>query len=698
MDAFSLLRGLKGKEIEKLNKKGIFTVTQYAYTYRPRRQRKKRHEGNVKHDFALQALAIRDNKTYVFSKPDLPSPSLKIFVDVESVPYANFYYLIGVLLIEENKSKYVYFWANAAEQQGEIWLEFLRFLKPMNNFTVFHYGSFETRFFKRMAKEHDGYSDVAEKVISNSHNVLSDIYGHIYYPSYSRGLKFIAKLLGHSWPTDNPTWVENFQWWHAWNDSRCNHLKNKIVEYNRNDCLALKTVFDDLVKITKAERNGLSEGYEESTEIKTDLPFERARRSFPSQAVEKIRKCAYFDYQMSKVNIGKRGRAEKVSQGKSVPVCELKINKTITHYQPKRCVVCQSPKIRLDKECSKVLCDLYIGKDTVKKYTVKHTARSFFCNSCKKHSLPKTFKDMGRSKFGWNLQSWVVYKMIRLMNSYSDVSDEAEELFGYVIRRNINEIKKRFAVTYSSTYQDLLDVICKGDLLHVDETKVSVEGQNGYVWVFANYKAVAYLYTETRQGDFLKDLLKGFSGVLISDFYAAYDSIDCPQQKCLIHLVRKINDDVFRNPFDDELKALAKEFTELLQPIIETIDRRGLEKVFLQKHLEYVQAFMEQLVSRQYNSAVTKTHVKRILKNREKLFTFLNYDNVTWNNNFAEHAVKRFVYLRKKIGGSSTQKGVQEYLILLSLCETLRLNNLSFLSFLKAQATDISAYINDKAN
>ena len=40
---------------------------------------------------------------------------------------------------------------------------------------------------------------------------------------------------------------------------------------------------------------------------------------------------------------------------------------------------------------------------------------------------------------------------------------------------------------------------------------------------------------------------------------------------------------------------------------------------------------------------------KRIEKNRDKLFTFLDYDGVPWNNNNAEHAVRAFTRLRNII-------------------------------------------------
>ena len=82
--------------------------------------------------------------------------------------------------------------------------------------------------------------------------------------------------------------------------------------------------------------------------------------------------------------------------------------------------------------------------------------------------------------------------------------------------------------------------------------------QIGYVWAFANIEEVVYQYMATREGTILEEMLNGFTGVLVSDFYTAYDTPNCPQQKCLIHLMRDINDDLFHNPFDEELKQLAQ--------------------------------------------------------------------------------------------------------------------------------------------
>jgi len=82
----------------------------------------------------------------------------------------------------------------------------------------------------------------------------------------------------------------------------------------------------------------------------------------------------------------------------------------------------------------------------------------------------------------------------------------------------------------------------------------------------------------------------------------------------------------------------------------------------------------------------------RFEKNRDKLFTFLDYDGVPWNNNNAEHAIKAFARLRRVIEGLSTPKGIEEYLILLSVCQTCKYTGVDFLDFLRSGEQDIHAF------
>ena len=61
-------------------------------------------------------------------------------------------------------------------------------------------------------------------------------------------------------------------------------------------------------------------------------------------------------------------------------------------------------------------------------------------------------------------------------------------------------------------------------------------------------------------------------------------------------------------------------------------------------------------------------------------------------NNNAEHAVKPFAALRQIIGGITTEKGVRDYLVLLSLCETCKYMGVGFLDFLRSGEKDIRTF------
>src|SRR5712692_7953426 len=179
------------------------------------------------------------------------------------------------------------------------------------------------------------------------------------------------------------------------------------------------------------------------------------------------------------------------------------------------------------------------------------------------------------------------------------------------------------------------------------------------VWVFTNLEDVAFVYSETREATTPQKVLSNFTGVLISDFYAAYDSIQCAQQKCLIHLMRDLNEDLSKQPFNEEMKELAQEFANMVKPMIDSVDRFGLKAYHLRKHKTSVDRFYEVLSRRDYQTEVAANYKKRFERNSGKLFTFLDHDGVPWNNNNAEHAIKAFARLRRSIGGKSSAKGIR---------------------------------------
>jgi hypothetical protein len=140
------------------------------------------------------------------------------------------------------------------------------------------------------------------------------------------------------------------------------------------------------------------------------------------------------------------------------------------------------------------------------------------------------------------------------------------------------------------------------------------------------------------------------------------------------------------------MKQLAVTFAALVKPMVETVDRYGLKRHFLRKHRVFVDRFYRGLAKAVYQSEAASKCKERFEKNRSKLFTFLNYDGIPWNNNNAEHAIKAYAALRNVMRGTSTRAGIEEYLILLSICETCEYQGLDFLDFLRSGEKDIEAF------
>jgi hypothetical protein len=119
-----------------------------------------------------------------------------------------------------------------------------------------------------------------------------------------------------------------------------------------------------------------------------------------------------------------------------------------------------------------------------------------------------------------------------------------------------------------------------------------------------------------------------------------------------------MNDDIQSSPWDEELKSLASGFGRLLREIVATIDRHGLKAQHLGRHERDVTRFFDSVAGAEYRSELAEDYRGRMLKQRDKLFTFLGYDGIPWNNNNAEHAIKHFAYYRELADGLYTERGL----------------------------------------
>jgi len=145
------------------------------------------------------------------------------------------------------------------------------------------------------------------------------------------------------------------------------------------------------------------------------------------------------------------------------------------------------------------------------------------------------------------------------------------------------------------------------------------------------------------------------------------------------------------------MKNLVHEFAKLLKPIIETIDRFGLKTHFLKKHKVPTTQFFKRLFTREYKRELARKAQDRFSRNESKLFTFLDHNDIPWNNNNAEHAIKAFAALRNVIEPHSTESRIRDYMVLLSICQTCEYRGIDFLQFLRSGEKRVDDYVNQSS-
>ena len=691
-DDLSLLATISGKERKKFHEKGIFTVTQLSYAFRPRRRST---PGVTKHFPTLKALAIRAGKIHILGTPTLNGCGTPVYLDVEGDGNRDFYYLIGMRTASESASAQHSFWADDdPSAEKKIWADFLEKLTQIEKPRLIHYGSYETQFLRRMRARYPNTGSPAflDELARSALNLLSIIYAYVYFPTYSNSLKEIGQYLGCHWSESGASGLRALVWRSNWESSRDPDLKQKILTYNAEDCEATQRVAEALFRAceTLVSENPTT-CVVNADSLKRDYPQRFGKTEFLLPEFQRINEAAYWDYQRNKVYVRSdttllRRRALRQSFR-----MRLRPNKTIIveEERPASCCRCDGTLIYKWGRYSQTVFDLRFSPGIIKRWVVRYSFSRYICWQCR-----ATFHLYVRKpKYGADLCAYLLYQVIDAQTPQNVVAKTTHQLFGLPLSRGlISHIKGFEAERFRPTYRMILDRIATGKLVHADETKISVGGRDGYVWVFTSLEDVAFIYTETREGSTLQQVLGKFRGVLVSDFYAAYDAIECTQQKCLIHLMRDVNDDLSKQPFNEEMKEIAGRFASLLKPIIETVDRFGLKARYLRRHKRSVERFYDVLSRQPFETEVAVGYKKRFAKNRNKLFTFLDHDGVPWNNNNAEHAIKALVKLRRSIGGQSSLGGMRDYLVLLSISQTCRYRGLSFLDFLRSGQTDVGDF------
>jgi hypothetical protein len=619
---------------------------------------------------------------------------------MEGVPDRGLYYLIGVSVCQGDTTEHYSFWADTDQDECHMWQQFLDKVQQYPDAPIYHYGSYEPRAIAILAKRYD--TD-AENVTKRLVNVNRYIYGKVYFPVRSNRLKDIGNFIGAKWTSSDASGLKSLVWRQHWDKTQDAQYRELLVTYNREDCEALKSIVDELSKIQL------------SADILSEVDFADKRKQ-PTTAVNKeihsqfsaILRSAHFDYDRKKISFQKNTRSNQDHQDRKEQKryaahashqkwesTRRKATKTIQVAGGEDCPECgYKPLRQTEKVVERTIIDLVLTKSGIKKTMTRYVGMQGYCIQCGRYYSPPEIRKYNATQlYGYGFKSWVIYQRVALRLPYSSIIEAADEYFNEKLGiGHLPDFVQSTGQYYAGTEKTIIQGLLKSPFIHADETKVSIKGINQYVWVFTDGKYVIFKLTETREPTIVHDLLKNYEGTLISDFYPGYDSVPCKQQKCWVHLIRNLNDDLLESPFDSELEAFALEVKKMIIPIMEVVEKFGLRKRNLHKFQQEVTLFYKRMIiDKRYKSDLTNKYQKLFIRYQDSLFTFLEQDDIPWHNNTAERAI-RHVAKQRSISRSFHASVMKNYLILLGIRQACRFQGKSFFKFLLSGETDLDRF------
>ena len=358
------------------------------------------------------------------------------------------------------------------------------------------------------------------------------------------------------------------------------------------------------------------------------------------------------------------------------------------------------------------------------------------CPNCNKWVYPELGL-FSKARFGVSFVCYVISERIQTRMPYKMIIEEIRRNFGREFSLSetaiINWFKK-FENQLKVMYDQLEALLKEEEFIHIDETGLPMNGENWWLWVLCTANIVLFKMSESRGHQSIEDILKGFEGTIIADFFSAYNCFkDNEHQKCLAHLLSAIIEIVIKHEKENErikkaltehqkvvhlekeaqdpttpkkrgrppkLKKLTETQLEVLyqrKKINEKTLRQGIKLgAFFKKPfnkespLGWENALPNRMASLEAQNEMMKLveeirledvesdEIRKILnrceKYKETLFTYLDNEGMPPDNNEAERDLRHFAVQRRISGGFKSPLLMEHFTVYLSLYMTCKTN------------------------
>ena len=347
----------------------------------------------------------------------------------------------------------------------------------------------------------------------------------------------------------------------------------------------------------------------------------------------------------------------------------------IDHHQEHSlpaCPHCGGTLKRTGRKRTRIVED--IPEDLTPEVT-EHTIHRDWCPCCQKPVEPQIPDALPNGTLGnrtVTLSAWLHYGL-------GVTTSQIVEVFNQHLKLKISDggltaMWHRLAGVFGPWYEQIHRHGLDAGVLHADETGWRVEGRTWWLWCFATRDATYYSIDESRGHPALDQFfVEEFAGVLVTDFWVAYDAVGRTKQKCWPHLLRESKEVGTGSEAGGDGPAFAKRLRRIYG------DAVRLELTHGVKPSEEYDQKLSRLHGRIVELSIgdwADTHARRLAKRLNKygaeLLTFVAFEGVPSSNNHAEREVRPAVLMRKASYGNQSDAGAWTRAVLMSVCRTLK--------------------------
>ena len=319
---------------------------------------------------------------------------------------------------------------------------------------------------------------------------------------------------------------------------------------------------------------------------------------------------------------------------------------------------------------------------------IEHVLLRRQCAHCRTRVMPPgpgvAAGRIGRCRFGPRLLAQIVTMAIVERLAIRQIQRRLVSHYQLTLSvGGINGLLQQAARQSEASYALLQADVRASPVIHADETGWRQDGIPGYIWTLSTSRSCIFHRDAHRSGAVIDELLgQAWGGILVADFYAAYDHLPGIKQRCWAHLWRDIDALETEYPEDGELAAwvagvrVIYDLARGERPAAE----RGMTPAAMRARERRARGYEQQLLTLCPESIPADrphaTLAKRIRRYLQELFTFVADPRVPHTNNAAERSLRPLVIARKVSGGTRSEEGSSTRMILASLAATARLRSL----------------------